>query len=223
MAIATEVRAYADAALKQGKTALKQAGTAVNTASDRVVELVEDAPKPAFAVLGAADLAIESVAKHLPRGATDVYLSTARDVYSTLTARGEAKIAALRNDPRLAKLLGDVNGAAETLQAKVAPVAHTVQDRVAPLAHSVQDRVAPLAHSVQDRVAPVAHTVQDKVGPVIETVKSANPVRMPAGRTVPVRKAPATKAPARKAPARKAPARKAQAKKAPAAEATPSA
>jgi hypothetical protein len=176
------VRAYADAALKQGKTALKQAGTAVNTASDRVVELVEDAPKPAFAVLGAADLAIESVAKHLPRGATDVYLSTARDVYSTLTARGEAKIAALRNDPRLAKLLGDVSGAAETLQAKIAPVAHTVQDKV----------------------APVAHTVQDKVGPVIETVKSANPVRKPASRTAPVRKAPARKAPAKKAPAAEA-------------------
>jgi hypothetical protein len=45
MPIATEVRAYADAALKQGKTALSQASTAVNTATDRVVELVEDAPK----------------------------------------------------------------------------------------------------------------------------------------------------------------------------------
>jgi len=206
MTIATEVRAYADAALKQGRTALNQASTAVNTATDRVVELVEDAPKPAFAVLGAADLAIETVAKRLPKGATDVYLSTAKDVYGTLTARGQAKIAALRTDPRLAKLVGDVSGAAHTVQDKVAPVAHTVQDRVAPVAHSVQDRVAPVAHSVQDKLAPVAHTVQDKVGPVIDTVKSANPVRKPAGHTAPVRKAPAKKAPVKKAPAKKAPA-----------------
>jgi hypothetical protein len=37
MPIATDVRAYADAALKQGKTALSQASTAVNTATDRAV------------------------------------------------------------------------------------------------------------------------------------------------------------------------------------------
>jgi hypothetical protein len=178
MPIATNVRAYADAALKQGKTALSQASTAVNTATDRVVELVEDAPKPAFAVLGAADLAVETVAKHLPKGATDVHLSKAKEVYGTLTARGEAKIAALRNDPRLAKLRGDVSDAAETLQAKVVPVAHTVQGKV----------------------GPVAHSVQAKVAPVIDTAKSANPLHKPAPRAAPVRKAPARKAPAKKAP-----------------------
>jgi hypothetical protein len=178
MPIATDVRAYADAALRQGKTALSQATGAVNTATNRVVELVEDAPKPAFAVLGAADLAIETVAKRLPKGATDVHLSKAKDVYGTLTARGEAKIAALRNDPRLAKLRGDVSGAAETLQAKVAPVAHTVQGKV----------------------GPVAHNVQAKAAPVIDTVMSANPLHKPAPRATPARKAPARKAPARKAP-----------------------
>jgi heparin binding hemagglutinin HbhA len=178
MPIATDVRAYADAALKQGKTALSQASTAVNTATERAVELVEDAPKPVFAFLGAADLAVETVAKHLPKGATDAYRSTAKDVYGTLTARGEAKIAALRHDPRLAKLRGEVSGAAETLQANVAPVAHTVQSKVGPVAHSVQARVAP----------------------VIDTVKSANPLRKPAPRAAPARKAPARKAPAKKAP-----------------------
>ena len=173
MAIATEVRAYVDAARKQGRTALNQASTAVNTATDRVVELVEDAPKPAFAVFGAADLAVESVAKHLPKGVTDVHLSTAKDVYGTLTARGEAKIAALRHDPRLAKLLGDVSGAAETLQAKVAPV----------------------AHSVQDKVAPVIDTVKS-VNPVRRPAPHDAPVRK-----APSKKAPAKKAPAKKAPA----------------------
>jgi hypothetical protein len=127
MPIATEVRAYADAAVKQGKTVLSQATVAVNTATGRAVELAEDAPKPAFAVLGAADLAIETVAKRLPKGATGRYRSTAKDIYGTLTARGEAKIAALRNNPRLAKLSGDVSGAAETLQAKIAPAIETVK------------------------------------------------------------------------------------------------
>ena len=173
MAIATEVRAYADAALKQGRTALNQASTAVNTATDRVVELVEDAPKPAFAVLGAADLAIETVAKHLPKGATDVYLSTAKDVYGTLTARGEAKLAALRTDPRLAKLVGDVSGAA----------------------HTVQDKLAPVAHSVQDKVGPVIDTVKS-ANPVRKPAGHTAPVRKAAAKKAPVKKAPAKKAPA---------------------------
>jgi hypothetical protein len=142
MPIATDVRAYAGAAVKQGKTALSQASTAVNTATDRAVELAEDAPKPLFALLGAADLAVETVAKRLPKGATDAYRSSAKDVYGTLTARGEAKIAALRSDPRLAKLRGDVSGAAETLQAKVAPVIDTVKS-ANPLRKSAR-RAAPV-------------------------------------------------------------------------------
>jgi heparin binding hemagglutinin HbhA len=167
MPIATEVRAYADAALKQGKTALSQATAAVNTATGRALELVEDTPKPVFAVLGAADLAVETVAKRLPRGATDAYRSTAKDVYGTLTARGEAQIAALRNDPRLAQLRGEVSGAAETLQAKVAPV----------------------AHSVQAKVAPVIDTVKS-ANPLRKPAPRAAPVRK-----APARKAPAKKAP----------------------------
>jgi len=70
MPIATDVRDYADADVKQGKTVLSQAAGAINTATGRVVELSEDAPKPVYAVLGAADLAVESVAKRLPKGAT---------------------------------------------------------------------------------------------------------------------------------------------------------
>jgi hypothetical protein len=164
MPIATEVRAYADAAVKQGKTVLSQASTAVNTATDRAVELAEDAPKPLFAVLGAADLAIETVAKRLPKGATDTYRSTAKDIYGTLTARGEAKIAALRNDPRLAKLRGDVSGAAETLQTKIAPVIDTV--RSANPLRKPAPRAAPV------RKAPV-RKVSAKKAPGAEPTPSA--------------------------------------------------
>jgi len=181
MAIATQVRAYADAALRQGKTALNQTSTAVNTATDHVVELVEDAPRPAFAVLGAADLAIETIAKRLPKRATDVHRSTAKDVYGTLTARGEAKIAALRNDPHLAKLRGDVSDAAETLQAKLAPVAHSVQHKVAPVIDTV--KAANPVHKPAPHAAPGRKAPAKKAPAKVTTTKA--PVRKTAAETTP--------------------------------------
>jgi heparin binding hemagglutinin HbhA len=223
MSIATDVRAYADAALEQGKTALTQATATVNTVNKRVVA---DAPKPAFAALGAADLVAETVTKRvegLPaeaaanvtkvqetskaaiakaqadtlakvaelrakfdarvesakglrtfdvqaaaKGAAEGYVTTAKNLYGALVERGEAKAAELRKDPRLAKLLGEVTGAAETVTAQV----------------------------------------ENVVESVVETVKSANPAaRKPAAPKPAAAKAPAakaTKAPAKKAPAKKA-------------------
>jgi len=227
MSIATDVRAYADAALEQGKTALTQATNTVNTVNKRVAA---DAPKPAFAALGAADLVAETVTKRvegLPaeaaanvtkvqetskaaiakaqadtlakvselrakfdarvesakglrtfdvqaaaKGAAEGYVTTAKNLYGALVERGEAKAAELRKDPRLAKLLGEVTGAAETVTAQVENV------------------------------------VENVVETVVETVKSANPAaRKPAAPKPAAAKAPAakaTKAPAKKAPAKKA-------------------
>jgi heparin binding hemagglutinin HbhA len=227
MSIATDVRAYADAALEQGKTALAQA----TTFNKRIVE---DAPKPAFAAVGVADLVAETVAKRvealpaeaaetvakaqelskvrfakvqeealatiavlrerfdarvetvkavptLPSAAKDAaegYVATAKNLYESLTARGEAKVAELRKDPRLVKFLGEVSDAADSVQAKVAPI---------------------------------VDTVQAQVENAVETVKAANPVSKPAAkpaaRTAPAKKAPAAKATATKAPAKKAPAK----------------
>ena len=220
MSIATDVRAYADAALEQGKTALTQATATVTTVNKR---LVEDAPKPAFAAVGAADLVAETVTKRveaLPaeavanvsklqesskaaiakaqadaiakiaelrskfdarveaakglrsvdvqakaKDAAEGYVAIAKNLYTNLTERGEAKVAELRKDPRLVKFLGEFSD--------------------------------------------VADTVTDKVESVVETVKSASPVGKSAASTPAARKAPAAKAPAAKAPARKAPAKKA--------------
>jgi hypothetical protein len=225
MSIATDVRAYADAALEQGKTALTQATATVSTVNKR---LVEDAPKPAFAALGAADLVAETVTKRveaLPaeavanvskvqesskaaiakaqadaiakvaelrgkfdarveaakglrsvdvqakaKDAAEGYVAIAKSLYASLTERGEAKVAELRKDPRLVKLLGEFSDAAET--------------------------------------------VTDKVESVVETVKSASPVGKSAASKPTARKAPAAKATATKAPAPKPAARKAPAKKA---------
>jgi len=62
MSIATDVRNYADLALEQGRTALIQAASLVTTANKR---LVADAPKPAYAALGAADLVAATVTKRI--------------------------------------------------------------------------------------------------------------------------------------------------------------
>ncbi|MGI8664430.1 MAG: hypothetical protein ACR2N4_00095 [Jatrophihabitans sp.] len=206
MSIATDVRNYADTALSQGKTALNQAGTAVASANKR---LVNDAPKPAYAALGAADLvaglvtkrveslpaeAVDNVAKAqqggqalitraqgdalakiadlrgrldsglesvtalpvIAKNTTGAYLSTAKDLYGKLTARGEAKAAELRKDPRVSKVLGQVNEAADAVQSTVSPVVKSAFD----------------------------------------AVQSVNPIE-----TKPARKTPTRKTPARKAPA----------------------
>src|SRR5438094_282261 len=60
MSIATDVRAYADLALEQGRSALSQAGTTLTHANKR---LAADAPKPVLAALGVADMVAETLSK----------------------------------------------------------------------------------------------------------------------------------------------------------------
>lgn len=202
MSITTEARSYADAAVEQGKTVINQAATAVNTANKR---FVADAPKPAYAMVGAADLVVETVTKRveaLPSEAAanvakaqetskaafakaqdraqtrlaelrsrvdarfeslkalpdtapatakstgEAYVSTAKHVgesylasvqgfYADLTKRGEAKLAELRKDPRISKLLGEASDVAETVQERVSPVVESVQSFFEPATESV--------------------------------------------------------------------------------------
>jgi hypothetical protein len=199
MSIATDVRAYADLALEQGKAVLNQAGTAAGNANKR---LAADAGKPVLVTLGAADLLAETVGKQvealgkqaehlgrrmeslpeLPaaaagnvvkaqesgkalldraqgdalarlselRGRLDAGLETARSslpnlpeiaagnldnarqAYDMLTARGQARLADLRKDPRVGKLLGDLTEAAAALNARIAPVLGSGRPEVTP-------------------------------------------------------------------------------------------
>ncbi|MDQ1736224.1 MAG: Histone H1-like nucleoprotein [Pseudonocardiales bacterium] len=190
---------------KAQTTSKARIAKAQEEAVTRVAELRTrfDARVSAARDLRSADL--QSKAKDV----TEAYLATAKTRYGTLSGRGEAKLAELRkdlaSDPRLTRLIGEVNGAADLVEARVRPV----------------------VGSVEAHVSPVIDTV-------IGTVKSANPVRRSAA-SAPAKKAPARKAPAsqalttntgaakstaRNAPAKKAPARKAPAKKAPAKKAT---
>ena len=201
MSIATDVRAYADLALGQGKNVLSQAGAAVSTANER---LAADAPKTVFAALGVADLVAETLTKQaellgkrvetLPAGTaqnvaraqetgkslisktqddalaritelrdrldtgvdavralpalsvtaasvTTVYLSNARQVFGQLAARGEARLAELRNDPRVTRVLGDLDEASSALQARLAPVLGSVRSEVVPYLDSAVDAI----------------------------------------------------------------------------------
>jgi hypothetical protein len=201
MSIATDVRAYADLALEQGKNVLSQAGAAVSSANQR---LAADAPKTVFAALGIADLVAATVTKQaellgkrvetLPADAaenvsrmqgtgrslisktqddalaritelrdrldtgvdtvkalpvlsvtaastTTVYLSNAKQVFGKLAARGEARLAELRNDPRVTRVLGDLDEASSTIQARLAPVLGSVRSEVVPYLDSAVDAI----------------------------------------------------------------------------------
>jgi hypothetical protein len=201
MSIATDVRAYADLALEQGKNVLSQAGAAVSTANQR---LAADAPKTVFAALGVADLVAAAVTKQaellgkrvetLPADAaenvtrmqgtgrslisktqddalaritelrdrldtgvdtvkalpmlsvtaastTTVYLSNAKQAFGKLAARGEARLTELRNDPRVTRVLGDLDEASSTIHARLAPVLGSVRSEVVPYLDSAFDTI----------------------------------------------------------------------------------
>ena len=299
MSIATDVRAYADLALGQGKSALSQAGSAVTNANKR---LVADAPKPVFAALGVADLVAATVTKRaelvgkrvetLPAEAaqnvakaqdtgkslitktqddalarltelrdrldtgvdsvkalpalsiaaastTTVYLSNARHVFDKLTARGEARLTELRNDPRVTRVLGDLDEASSAIQARLAPVLGSARAEVVPYLDSAFDAIkdADLGEPEADRrsgtarrstASPRRRTTGTRAASgstpaaAKSTAKQSGAGRGTRSTTSPASPAKAT---ARKAPAAKAPAAKAtgSARKAPAAKATGSA
>jgi hypothetical protein len=273
MSIPTDVRSYADTALSQGKAALSTAGTAAVLVNKR---LVADAPKPAYAALGAADLVANAVTRRveslptdavsnvgrvqqtgrvlmvrtqndalarltelrgrldsglssigaLPtvaRSTTEAYLSTAKDLYGKLTARGEAKAAELRKDPRVSRLLGQAGEVAESVQG----VAGSVQSTVSPVVKSAFDAVesTPARRTTTRRIttrkAPVSNASTAKptaakataaTAPARKTTAKATAAKAPARKTT-AAKATAAKAPARKTTARKSTARKTSASK----------
>lgn len=282
MSIATDARSYADLAVAQGKTALAQASQLLVAANRR---LIADAPKPAYAAIGAADLVAATVTKRvedLPvdavtgvskaqqtsqalltraqseanaklaglrnrvEGGVDTvttlpstartaggsallaavsagqaYVNVARSVYGSLTDRGEAKAAQLQQDPRVAKLLGQLSDAGES----VAPAARSAFDDVTtPVA---TNQGTPARPNTPARTSTASKTAAAKTSaakasatksPARKAATTAPATRSSAkqasatrssAKQAPARKSDAAKAPARKASARKAPAKKA--------------
>jgi hypothetical protein len=133
----------------------------------------------------------QSQAAAAARQAALAYIAAARELYGTLSARGEARVAEvleLAKDPRLVKLVSDV-ASVSPLNGSTAPAA----------AKKAPAKKAP-AKKAPAKKAPAAE---------------AGGAKAPAKRA-PAKKAAAAKAGAVKAPAKKAPAKKAPAKKAPA-------
>lgn len=181
----------------------------------RVVELRArfDAGLASAKDLRSADLSAKA------KGVSDGYLALAKSVFDTLASRGETRVDELRHEPRVTRLIDDVNGATDSIEARVRPVVESVEARVRPVADTVEARLAPVLEQVVETVTPV-------VEQVIGTVRSASPIhpstKAPAKKST-VKKAPAkasTATTAKTAPAKKAPAAKSTAKSAPATKAT---
>jgi hypothetical protein len=242
MSIATDVRSYADTALAQGKAALSNAGNAAVLVNKR---LVADAPKPAYAALGAADLVASAVSRRvealpaeaartqndaiarlselrdrldtslgsvsgLPvfaRNATEAYLSTAKELYGKLTARGEAKAAELRNDPRVGRLFGQVGEVAGSVQSTVSPVVKSAFDAVESMS-PVQAKSAarPAARKAASAAGSATRNTSTRVAHTSTTAKSTTARSTTAKSTT--AKSPATKSAAAKGSATKSTAAK---------------
>jgi|GEM_PF-3127044 len=306
MSIATDVRAYADLALEQGKSALSHAGTAVVNANKR---LATDAPKPVLAAIGMADLVADALGKQadtlgkqagylgkrveslpsdtagnvvkaqetglalisrtqddaiarlaelrdrldtgvdtvraLPQlsvtaaSTTTVYLSNARQVFGKLTARGEARLTELRKDPRVSKLLGEVDEAGTAVGARLDSVRSEVVPYLESAVETIKDadlgEPAPRARrratsrpaartNAGTRKATgattSARTTSTRKAPVAKSTARTAPAAKATARTAPAAKSTTAKSTtaksttARKAPAKSSTARKAPAKKA---------
>jgi heparin binding hemagglutinin HbhA len=204
--------------------ALANLAKAQETGKARLTKAQQDAFAKVTELRNLLDSGVES-AKEL--GATDLqgkakdtaegYLGLAKSLYTSLSARGEDKVAELLKDPRVGKLLTEVADVTESAESRVRPVVESVEARVRPVVDAVEARVRPVADSVDAKVSPVFNSV---IGSAKYTAKSVDSAL---NRSAEVDLAPAVKKATAKAPARKstakAPARKAPAKKAPATKA----
>ncbi|HEX2902019.1 MAG TPA: hypothetical protein VHO01_01070 [Jatrophihabitans sp.] len=239
MSLTTDARSYADLALSQGKSALNQAGQLVAAANRR---LVADAPKPAYAALGAADLVAAAVTKRVEDLPVDAVngVTKAQQTSQTLITKAQseatAKLAELRS--RVEDGLGSVSTLPVTvkstgesyLTAAVAAGQGYLQLAKGVYASLTDRGEAKAAQLQQDpRVNRLFGQLSDTADSVLPAARSAfddvvTPVRT---QTAPARKAstrkpaaakagaskPAAKTTARK-PAAKVPARKAASKSA---------
>jgi exonuclease VII small subunit len=263
MSISTDVRAYADAALEQGKSALEQGKSALEQGKGALEQgktvldqgkavldqgrsaltqasvtvttinkrLVEDAPKSAFAALGAADLVAGTVTKRVEALPAEAVAQVAKvqetgaAVITKAQTDALAKVVDLRHkfdasveaakSVRTADVQAKAKGAAESYLVAAKSIYDALIERGEVKASEL--RKDPRLAKLLGEVADAAEAVTDKLESVIGTVTSGKAGR---SRRVRATKAPAKKAPAKKAPAKKASTASATATKAPAKNAT---
>ncbi|HTZ45935.1 MAG TPA: hypothetical protein VMB79_18890 [Jatrophihabitans sp.] len=237
MSIATEARGYADLAVAQGRSAFAQATAALQqrrtTLTNANRKLVADAPKPAYAALGAADLVAATVTKRIEDLPVDAVqgVSKAQQAGQSLVERAQSEA-----QGRLAELRTRLESGRETVSALPAAArsagetylesAKATGEAYLTVAKGVfdslsdrgEERAAELREDprlVKLRKDPRVARLFGQLGLVAESVQDVPPAAKSAFDAV-ADSATTEAAPAkpRKAPARKATARKSAAKSA---------
>jgi uncharacterized protein YjbJ (UPF0337 family) len=186
MSITSDIRAYADNAVSQGKQVLDQAQAQFNDVTGQANELVGK------------------------------LTGSAKENVSGLTAKATDTVSDLRAQAEKAVNLEAIKAAVEPYLTQAKGYSHSVTDRAEALLNTVKNdkRVAKLVTTAESFTGVVVETVQDKVVKPVQTLTGRG--AKPAAKSAPAKAAPSpapvnatTKPAARKAPARKAPARKA--------------
>jgi ElaB/YqjD/DUF883 family membrane-anchored ribosome-binding protein len=187
MSITKDIRSYADNAVEQGKQVLDQAqtqlhdvtgqanglvGKVTGTAKDNVTELTTKATDAVHDLRTQAEKAVNVNAL---KAAVEPYVAQAKGYSTTVTERAEELFTAVKNDKRVAKLVG-------TAESVTGIVVETVQDRV----------VKPVQALTGRGSKPVAKA------PAAAKPATAKPAAKPPVATT-TRKATTRKAPAKKA------------------------
>ncbi|HEY0167444.1 MAG TPA: hypothetical protein VGB75_10420 [Jatrophihabitans sp.] len=148
----------------------------------------------------------------------NAYLDNAKQAFGMLTARGEAKLADLRKDPRVTKLRDELDGASSAIQSRLAPALGSVRSEVVPYLDSAFDAIKDADLGEPATTPRAGRKPAARRGAA--NGRSAASASSPARKSTAAKRSAAGKAPASKATAGKAPASKATAGKTSASKAT---
>lgn len=109
MSIASDLRAYADSAVDQGKHTLSNAQASLNDIAGKANDAVSD-------LRASAERAINIDAL---RAAIEPYLAQVKGYGTTVTDRADTLLGDLKSDPRFAKVVGVSGVVMETVQERV--------------------------------------------------------------------------------------------------------
>jgi hypothetical protein len=183
MSITSDIRAYADTAVSQGKQVLDTAQAQLNDVTGQANELYGKTKDNVTDIAGKATDAVNDLRVSAEKAinfdaiktAVEPYLAQVKDYTSIVTDRADALLSGVKSDPRVAKLV-------EAARPVTTVVVDTVQDRV----------VKPVQSLTGIGTKPAAKA----------PTAAAKPATKPAA-TKPAASKPASKPAARKAPAKR--------------------
>lgn len=207
MSITSDIRAYADTALEQGKHAVGQAQAQINDvtgqANQFVGKLTGTAKDNVSGLTGKATDAVNDLRSQAEKAinldaiktAVEPYLAQAKQYRSSVTDRAEGIFESVRNDKRVAKVI-------TTAESLTGVVVETVTERVVkPVASLTRRGSKPAARKPAARKS-AQKKAATKPAATRPAAKKA-PAKKAAAKST-VSKSTASKSTARKAPAKKA-------------------